>query len=285
MAIAPSGFVVSSPKRPFIPKYGLLNAIGAIELDDSHAWAGGVEWEDELCTSVESFTDNCPPASGYTKSTERDLNFCHADPFIIKSSFDCSTGGRPVEDAFRIAKKRLLAWESYELERVFWTGLSANGQINPSLAFGNDTCEIFPEVITVSGPCSVVAGIASLEEALSNLVPGGGVIHAPFGLASFLAEASLLERVNETYFSPTGTPIVLGAGYPGSGPGNVVADAGTTWVFGTGPVQVWRNEVFMNPTDVSESINRYRNNITVFAERFYAVGFSCQVFAVQVCLV
>lgn len=284
MAISPPGFVVDAPKVLTIPRYGLLSTIEPVELDDPHAWAGGVEWEFDLCTSVESFTDNCPPATGHTKSTERDLEFCHADPFVIKSSFDCSTTGRPVAESFDIARRRLLAWESHELERVFWTGQSANGQVNPSLAFGNDTCEIFPIILSNSGPVTVVGGVAALEEALTDVVPGGGVIHVPFGLATYLTESRILERREGKYFSPTGFPVVVGAGYPGSGPGNVPADVGTTWIFGTGPVGVWRSEFFMNPRDVSEGINRYRNSITVFSERFYAAGFSCSLYAVQVCL-
>lgn len=283
MAISPPGFVVEAPRLASAPKYGLLQAIEPVELDDSHAWAGGVEWEYDLCTSVESFTDNCPPATGFTKSTERDLEFCHSDPFVIKSSFDCSTAGRPVEEAFNIAKRRLLAWESHELERILWTGQTANGQVNPSFALGNDVCEISPTNLSVSA-LSVVSAFGALEEALTDVVPGGGIIHVPFGLAAYLADATLLERENGKYYSPTGFPVVMGSGYPGSGPGNVPVSPGITWIFGTGPLGVWRSEAFMNPREVSESINRYRNNITVFSERFYAVGFSCALFAIQVCI-
>lgn len=284
MGIAPPGLVVPAPKLPSIPKYGLLSVIEPIELDDPHAWAGGVEYEQYLCTTVESFTDNCPPATGYTKSTETDWEFCHSDPFVIKSSYKCSTGGRSVEDAFQIAKQRLLAWESHELERALWTGITANGQINPSFAFGNDTCDIVPVDVSSSGPLGPIAAFAVIEEALSDVVPGGGVIHAPFGLASYLKRYGLIEKEGDVYYSPSGFPVVLGAGYPGSGLNNEVPTVGSTWIFGTGPLAVWRDQFFTNPSEVSEGIDRYRNNITVFAERFYAVGFSCALFAATVCL-
>lgn len=276
--------MVEAPKVAVPPRYGLLSAFEPLFLDDPHAWAGGVEFEFDLCTEIESFTDHCSPATGHTMSTETDLEFCQADPFIIKSSFKCSTGGRSVSDAFDITKRRLLAWESHQLEHIFWTGQTANGQVNPNLAFGNDTCDISPVTLSDGGAVSEVSAIAMLEEALTDVVPGGGIIHAPFGLAAYLSRSHLLERAGNKYFSPTGFPIVLGAGYPGSGPGNLVATAGETWIFGTGPLAIWWGELFMNPSEISEGIDRYRNDVTVFAERFYAIGFSCALYAVSVCL-
>lgn len=283
MAIAPRGFEVDPPKSSVIPRFGLLTTVPPITITDPHAWASGVEWEYDLCTSVEAFIDTCPP-SGFVKSTESDLEFCHADPFVVKSSFTCSTLGKTVNEALDIVQRRLLAWESHKVEEVFWTGLTANAQINPSLAFGNDTCDIVPVDLSVTGALGVGAAIAILEEALTDVVPGGGVIHVPYGLAGYLANSRVLTREGDLYFSTTGFPIILGAGYPGSGPANVPAGAGTTWIFGTGPVGVWRSDYFVNPSDPFEGIDRYRNDLTVYAERFYAVGFSCAVFAVSVCL-
>ena len=284
MAISPPGLVVPGPKIVTTPRYGLLSTIEPVELDEPHAWAGGVEWEFDLCTSVEAFTDQCPPATGYTMMTEGDLEFCHADPFVVKSSFKCATVGLSVEKAVNIAKRRLQAWESYQVEKVLWTGVTSTGVINPSFAFGNDTCEIEPVNITTIGALDVVAGIGALEEALTDVVPGGGIIHVPYGLASYLADKGLLERQGDLYFSATGFPIIIGAGYPGSGPANVPADPGTTWIFGTGPVGIWRSESFMVPEDGFEGFDRFRNDLVVFSERFYAVGFSCVVYAALVCL-
>lgn len=283
MAIAPPGFFVDAPKIPPIPKmYGLLKHVEPIVLDDQHAWAGGVEWEQDLCSPVESFVTNCPPASGHEMEARRGLEFCHADPFVIQGSFDCSTTGRTLEDAAKIARRRLVAWESYELEKVFWTGQSANGPVSPSLTSGNDYCELAPINLSPEGALEIMQAIGFMEEALTDVVPGGGVIHGPFGLTAYLKAYDLLTLDDGKYYSPSGFPYILGAGYTGSGPGNVEATAGTTWIYGTGPIGIWRGDIFMNPGDLSSSINRYRNDITVFAERFYAVGFSCALYAIPV---
>lgn len=283
MPTAPRGVLVRGP-RPAAPiKYGLLNVVQPVTPEDPHWEVSGVEWEDFLCTTVESFIEDCPPATGHTKSKERDLKFCASDPFIIKGSFDCSTGGRRVGDAFEIARQRLLNWEGHELESVFWTGLSANGVSNPSLAFGNDECEIDVFDLTpVGGPVDPVGGIATLEEALTDSVPNGGVIHVPYGLSAYLANFQLLVADGDRYYTPTGNAYVLGSGYPGSGPANVAAAAGTTWIYATGPVAVWRSDVFMTPTEISQAIDRQINDVTVYAERVYAVGYSCAVYAINV---
>lgn len=283
MALAPRGFEVAAPKALAKPRYGLLTTVPPVTITDPHAWASGVEWEYDLCTDIESFTDQCPPST-YTMSTESDLQFCHADPFLVKSSFKCSTIGKTIEEALKIVERRLLSWESHEVEKIFWTGMTDSGQINPSLAFGNDTCEITPVNLSPSGALPLTSAFGVLEEALTDVIPGGGIIHVPFGLASFLADKNLLERQGDSYFSPTGFPIVLGAGYPGTGPSNILPAPGTTWIFGTGPVGIWRGDYFLNPSELFEGMDRYKNDLTIFAERFYAAGFSCALFAVLVCL-
>lgn len=284
MSISPGGFFVKPPKIAAVPRYGLLNVIEPITVTDPHAFAGGVTWEQDLCTSVESLIDNCPPATGHTKSLERDLEFCSADPFVIKGSFTCSTVGKNPAEAFEIARRRLLAWESHELERVLWTGQSANGQINPSFAFGNDECDLLPEDLSPTGCQNVVSAIALLEDRLADVVPGGGIIHAPYGLAAYLAQSHLLERVGDVYYTPTGTPIIFGAGYDGTGPGGVAPDPGCTWLYATGPLGIWRSNIFMIPEDLKEGVRRNINNVEVYAERFYAIGFSCALFAVRATL-
>lgn len=75
---------------------------------------------------------------------------------------------------------------------------------------------------------------------------------------------------------------MIGSGYPGTGPAGAAPAAGSTWVFATGPVAVWRSDVYMVPNDLSEAVDRSINDVTVYAERYYAVGYSCAVLAVNV---
>lgn len=289
MALFPPGPLVKGP-RPSAPRrFGLLDVVQPVTPQDPHWVVGGVNWEDFLCSStISTFLDTCPGApSGFTKTGESEINFCSADPFQVLGSFDCSVGGRVRQykagEAFEIARQRLLNWEGFFVEQAFWTGIAANGGINPSLAFGNSTCGISVTDLTPGGgPIDPVGAIATLEDALTEIVPNGGIIHVPYGLAAYLANFMLLDREGDRMYTPTGNSYVLGSGYPGSGPANVAATAGTTWIFATGPVGVWQSAISMVPNELSEAVDRSVNDVTVFAEKYFAVGFSCAVLAINV---
>lgn len=285
MALTPkgSGILVKTPRCITPPKYGLLATAAPINNIDDHWMASGIEWEDFLCTpGVTGFIDNCPPATGFTKPAERNNLFCHSDPFVVVGSYDCSTGGRPINEAFEIARQRLLSWEGRAVEEILWTGVGANGPVNPSFAFGNDTCDILPVDLAPGGSVDAVSAIAQLENALGDAIPCEGVLHVPYGFAAYLIDHRLLERVGDEYFTPTGYRVILGQGYTGTGPAGVLPDPGTTWLFGTGPLLLVRSNIMMVPEQVNESVNRMNNDVTVRAERFYAVGFSCALFAIRV---
>lgn len=284
MALFPGnrGILIKPPRCTSPTKYGLLSAYEPVFVSDGHWQASGIEWEDFLCTpGVTGFIDECPPATGFTKPAERNNLFCQAEPFVVVGSYDCSTVGRPIDEAFEIARQRLLSWEGRAVEEILWTGIGANGPISPSFAFGNDSCDIAPVDLAPGGSVDAVSAIAQLENALGDTLACEGVLHVPYGFAAYLIDHRLLERVGDEYFTPTGYRVVLGQGYPGSGPANVPADPGTTWLFGTGPLILARSNVMMVPDGIAEGVNRSVNNVTVRAERFYAVGFSCALFAIR----
>lgn len=290
MALFPTGPLVRGPRPEETRRFGLLDVVTPQGVDDPHWMVGGVNWQDFLCgNNVTSFLDVCPPTTGFTKPKSRETIFCHADPFQVIESFDCSVGGRVRQytagEAFEIARQRLLTWEEYSVEQTFWTGVAANGTVNPSLAFGNTECDIAPVDLTpMAGAIDPVAAIATLEDVMADIFPNGGLIHVPYGLAAYLQNFRLMTQVGDRMYSPTGNGYVLGAGYPGSGPANVPANAGETWIFATGPVSVWNSDLYQVPTNLDESIDHTINDITVYAERYYAVGFSCGVFAINVSL-
>lgn len=285
MAIAPRGFVVKSNRCNQSPKFGLLSVVDTMSPSDPHWMASGIEWEDFICgPQITSFIDECPPATGFTKPADRSQSFCHADPFVVIGSYECSPTGRQASEAFDIARQRLLTWEGYQVERTLWTGVVQNGSglINPSFAYGNGVCDLAPVDVSPSGAVDPVTAIALLEARLGSTVACGGTLHVPYGLVGYLAAHRLLIEEDGEYFSPTGFRIVAGHGYPGSGPNNVAAAPGETWVFATGPLVIAKSNVFMVPDNVGESVDRRINNVTVRAERFYSVGFSCALLALRV---
>lgn len=277
------GFLIKSPRCNEPPKYGLLSSIELITPTDGHWAASGIEWEDDLCgNGTVVFLDNCPPATGFSKPAERNLQFPHADPFVALGSFDCSPIGRPAAEAFEIARRRLLAWEQWQAEKALWTGVAANGTIQPNFATGSTYTGVTPTDINGGGALNPVEAMAAMEKALGDKVACGGTLHIPAGLVSFFASYQLLTEEDGVLYSPAGLRVIVGHGYPGSGPNNIAAVAGQMWMFGTGPLLGVRSNVIMVPDLVSEAVNRNLNNITVRAERFYAIGFSCSLLAIRV---
>lgn len=286
MAIVPgNGVFVKSPRCAEYDKYGLLKVVSPITPDDMHWMAAGINWEDDLCgDGTETFIDDCPPASGFTKPNERNLFFCDADPFLAIGSFDCSPVGRPADQAFETARRRLLAWEGRQVERTLWTGVSSNGDVNPSFAFGNESCDLAPVDLNPAGAVDAPTAISLIEAAFADEIACGGLIHVPSSVAPFLRSHKQFVEDGGKLYSPGGSRYVVGRGYPGSGPANAAAAAGEAWIFATGDMVLARSNVIMVPETVAEGVNRLVNNITIRAERFYTVGYSCGVFAVRVAL-
>lgn len=269
-------------------RYGLLTVTEPVTPDDDHWMVEGIIWDEDLCSGIHSTTNECPiPISGFTpRITDHDFQSCTSSPFTVYASYDCPPVGRTSNEAFAIAEKRLNIRESSEVERIFWTGLTESGTlINPSLAFGNSECGNPPINLTPnSGPLSPTSALAALESNLAECVPGTGVIHANYGLANFLAANHLIYENGDAWFTVTGQRLALGAGYPGSGPANTPSSPGTTWAFATGPIMVLRSQVFLTPERYAQAVDASINSVQIYAERVYAIGWSCCLFAVQVCI-
>ena len=275
------GFLVSSFKRQD-RSHGILSAVEPVYLEDPH-WQAGLEWETDCSVEASSTLPPCPEALE-EKAVDGGLLFCTAEPFTVMGSYKCSTGGRTAIEALNIATNRLRMNKEKSIERIFWTGTSAVGNVNPSLQGGNSSCGITPINLTPEDcPLSPVDGIAALESSIVECVPGGiGVIHLNFGVLAYIAAAHLLREVDGKFYTPTGQLIVAGAGYPGSGPSNIPSSPGTTWLFATGPLAVFASDIFFTPPHIDQAVERLKNDITFFAEQTFSVVWDCCVFAVQI---
>lgn len=284
MAISPKGYIVKSPRCNQPPKYGLLSSIDSISPTDTHWMSSGITWEDNLCgPQVQTFIDECPAPTGFELPEDEFSSFCSADPFVAVGSYKCAPVGRPAGEAFDIARQRLLTWEGFQVENTLWTGDTETGTINPSFAYGNSDCDITPvDISPGGGAVDPVTAVALLEDRLGSLVSCGGTLHIPYGLMAYFKAHHLLVEDGDELYSPTGFKIIAGHGYPGTGPANIAASAGETWVFATGPLVVVKSNVIMVPDNIGQSVDRLINNVVVRAQRFFSVGFSCALLALKV---
>jgi hypothetical protein len=276
--------------------YGLLTAVQPRPGTDPH-WQMGVTWED-ICGGAGATLDACdtsaPAITGVgmipAKAPTTGRTLWGATPFTVFVEVDCS----PVdfyENQAQTMKMALDRYESYQVERTFWTGLApeinntggvANGVL-PHLAYtGTPIVETsLGRSITLQQSATIVTGAALnatdalgvLEGALANCLNGTGVIHVPQALAPTLA--LLTQRQGNKLISPNGNIIAIGAGYPGTSPAGATPALGTSWMYATGPIFMYRSEPKMRLMENGASLVRSTNLVKAIIERTYVLGYDC----------
>lgn len=283
-SITPRGLWVPGP-QPRPRRYGLFSVAQAGDTGDGH-WQAGLEFEDTLCADISSTLPHCGDSSPEPAPKETDGGplFRQVEPFTLIGSYACSTGGRRAQDAFDIASARLAAREELGVERALWTGVTPDGTLSSSLADGDTDAGITVTDLTGGTTLDPVTALDVLEEAMGTCVPGQGVIHVPVRASATLGSQFLVTEGATGAQTHLGNQVIFGAGYPGTGPANAAVADGEAWLFGTGQIMVWQGPEFLTPESAAQAIDRTLNDITVFAEKTYAVGYSCCLYAVRMFL-
>jgi len=286
-------------------RYGLLSVVQRPNTESSH-WQNGVTWDSYCPENMGDTTyDECIATTGApegvvpqptTKAANVDRVMRGATPFTVYTRFDCSPVGN--EDAQRIAATALAQVEEWQVEYTFWTGL-VDGR---TLAFPHlaatatvqDNAGIILQPTTstaVTGTAvDVATGLGRLEKAIADCYGGQGVIHVPIEALPTLVAYNLVAPVGgrdvgsgqfgRQLQTTAGNLVAVGAGYPGTGPNGVDPGTTTTWLYGTGPVFMYRSSVFVPP--FSSTVDRANNTVEMLAERTYVLGFDCCLHAVQI---
>lgn len=280
--------IVDGPRFTPLP-YGLISVAQTPPTPDH--WMGGVVYRTD-CKSP-SVTgggtyDECIVVTGSggapppppTKLDNLDARDRAATPFSVYAKFDCSAVGN--DDALNRAQGALSRVETWEVERAVWTGLSANrAVVFPHLAHtGSDLNDpvsgalLQSVVVTGGGAFKPPRALGILEGLLGDCYNGIGVVHIPqFALSSFFGTGTAFVKAGAQLQTQAGNLIAVGAGYPGTAPNGAAPAAGTTWVYATGAVFMYRSTVRV-PTRI-ESFNRAENTLEMLAERTYLFGWEC----------
>jgi hypothetical protein len=275
--------------------YGLLTAVDLRAGEDLH-WQMGVTWED-VCGGAGVTLDPCvtsaPAITGVgmipAKAATTSRTIWGATPFTAYSEIDCS----PVdfwEDRENTLQMALNRFESYQVERTFWTGyaperngqsglangvfphLAANTAINET-ALGRTIILQQAAVVPTGAALNVVNALGLLEQGLANCLNGTGVIHVPQALAPDIA--LLVQKQGNRLISPGGNTVSIGNGYAGTGPDGSTPAAGTCWVYATGPIFAYRGPAQMRLMDGAAPLNRSVNLVKAIIERTYLLGYGC----------
>lgn len=255
--------------------YGLFTVLSPRPEGDGR-WQNGIVWEPLSCGPVSGFgafscTDDDP--LGLPKGFNLNPDGGEAVPFGVYASYACSPVGRTIEEAQSRARAILAAREEAAVERTLWNGELGN---TPNLAA--DAEDLTPG----SGAVDPVRAIGLLEKFNGANYGSQGVIHLPLDAAIAAIGAYVVFRDGARLVTGLGTPVVAGAGYPGTSPTGTDPDPGETWGYVSPALIGYRSEVFA-PTDrVGDLLDRSNNTLYGMAERSYVLGYDpCGVGAVN----
>ena len=263
--------VVQYPQRAPLP-YGLFSVFTPRPGSDDLHWMNGIEWEALTCDPVSGTGIDCEDALGLPKSFADGGSVDDASAFNVYGSYVCSPVGRTLSEAQERATLHLLAREEAGVENALWTGALGN---TPNLQGATD--------LTAAGAVDVVNGIGQLEDFLATEYGSLGVIHMTrSGLITATAALAVV-RDGQRMFTQAGTPVVAGAGYPGTSPAAVAPDAGETWMYVTPALFGYRSDVITSSNRDGDLLDRGTNDLHAVAERTYVLGWDdCGVAAVNV---
>ena len=282
--------------------FGLLS-VAELRGGEGDHWENGISFETGCLSATPSSSttfDECIAVTGIgspspppAKADNTSNRWRGATPFTIYAEFDCSPVG--LAQADRKAQEVLARNESYQIERAFWTGQAAgvNNIAFPHLAHSaaeiTDAQGILlqsPAVTGVggfpatAGPWPIQQGLGILEQLLGDCLNGQGVIHVPPRVLPKLAGAMAVTARGGTLMTSNGNLLAVGNGYPGTGPGGQTTTQDAAWIFGTGPVVVYRGPVRFIAG--AEAFDRSENTLRLLAERTALVAWDCCHFAVQI---
>lgn len=295
-----SGRIVVSPAKRRRPILTLVDmALPPGELDPAQAaltpaggnkWPLGITWRPELCGGAWGTIDGCVGLADDGSDIiemipEVDQDVPEYDPVQIFTREQCpSLSSRDigyyadrVTDALTIATPKLVGLEFWDAPVSRGLGID-----NPHLAQAGLADDLTPN----AGAVSISSGYAILERFLGSCGFGQlGMIHATrdavpeFGVRRPAGTQMLLTWMD--------TLVVPDPGYPGTGPGNVPAPAGETWLYATGLVTVRISDIesTANGERITPEIMFPRQNrVEVQASRYIAPTWDgdCCVGAVRV---
>lgn len=274
MALIPP--VVIDPPAPPQRPYGLFDvALGPMPFPNPQAMGGGVQYVPDICEDNYYLVPlDCPPITG-TKTFDAVEGSVSGAPFSVLTSYTCGSLSFSFAEAERRVRIRMAMREQTAVEQRVWSGTSG--------ALGTIT-GLFRNAVSLGSAGCPVEAIELLEQVLADNDVPGGMIHARPGMSAHLTNNYLIHYQNlngRALSTVIRTPLVFGRGYDGSGPTGQAADATTEWMYASGRVLVWQDPQIWVP-DPGQVLNKSTNQLSLVAERPYAVAVECGVWAVQV---
>lgn len=263
------------------PRVGLVASARPVE-EAERDWAQGFRYEPEAC-GASGIYDPCEMGSGLSIAVPDNQPVREFMPYVVRAYDRCSSFGWASRDFEGRARRALLAYQSFQIEKEFWSGTLARAQgwENPYLT------HLDSDVVT-NGPQAASKALACLEGAAGECNGGQRLmIHAPRQVVAGWSFLNLLRYESGLILTANDNIVVSGAGYDGSGPQGApdgdptAAGDNSTWIYATDIVDLRLGEIRIagapnlqaNGSRAWSGTNTTTNVITTVAERLAAATF------------
>jgi hypothetical protein len=245
MAFPKDGVVVAPAIEP--SDYGLFSVVKPEDttLADEDRWIRtfAQEWDTSLY-SAKNY-DDTDTTSASVASNATPTRFLQIKPFFIEVEEQISTFGYTALDRFERISRQLKGVTQKAVEQELWDGAIREGASHAALALSASTAT----VLNSGTALSAAKALALLDFKIGSTSPCGeqGVIHITRDVLSLLSNSYMQFHVEDGRLETiSGTPIIVGSGYSGTGPtgatGATATDA-NKWMYATGAVQVYVGNV------------------------------------------
>lgn len=258
---------------PQQPRHTLLTSANIIsDASEDDRWINGVAmrpWPADMPTAFAPCNEGSSAGPKATGTFAAELDF---PAFTVLLAGTCTSRGIVNDADFRSRISQLLAVrEAWRVEREFAEGPVVSGNGGVYLAEANVAGA---PVTPLNGGANTnpTNGLALLERAIAD-TGEAGMIHAPVEVATYwLEQGHNVHEENGKLVTNLGTIVVPGRGYRGHLPNSTATPLTATAlaVYATGLVDIRRSELFLNPTKLSEALDRGNNVVSYWAERYYA---------------
>jgi len=277
MAFTKTG-VVSAPA--IVPSaFGLLAVVEPENAPGEDQWVRGFaqEWE----TTVQELKnwDDTDSTSGSVVAGGVINYYDDIKPFFIELTETRSGLSFNAIDRIARLSRQIEGMSQKSIEAELWDGAIRKGESHDNKALSDAGTAL----VNSGTALGAILALAELERSMAVASNAGelGVIHMTSDVASLLNNR-LETSKDGTLVTRLGTPVVVGAGYSGSGPTGVTgaaASATNKWIYGTGAVKVYLGDVDVVNDNLAQAydVSGNKNDMRIKAIRPAAVYFDTSI--------
>lgn len=260
--------------------FSVADVVSHTARDYDNRWVRGLSFEYDSQMTLRLLTNTgVMPADGELSDSTGLPDYLDYEPFFIEVEKQRSGMGLINKDEFAVALRQLEAATQKAVEAELWRGLTAQEAANDNLYLADATKAGDTVIAASSAGVTPDKALALLEQSIANSpYGGGGVIHLTRDVASALGSRLLYKKDSGESHATTrlGTPVVIGSGYDGSGPGtgaDYTPSATNKWAYVSGPVVVHLGKPEVENEGLNQGFNPATNDMLIKASRAAAVFF------------